>query len=116
MANIEIRFLADMPESIGLDGTHTGPFKKNMTYVLPRETADFYVKMGQAEFIREEPSKPTLKELFTGVTLETYLEAARTRPLVAQEMESQALKRWTLRVKAVDLSKQIQKERENHGI
>jgi hypothetical protein len=113
---VEIRFLVDVPETIGLDGKRTGPFKKGTVYVEQSDSASFYVKRGQAEYMRPEPSKPTLKELFTGSTLDTYLEAARTRPLVAQEMENQAVRRWSLRTKAVDISRQIREEREKHGL
>ena len=76
---VEIRFITDVPETTGLDGKRTGPYTKDHVYVLPRENADFYVKRGQAEHVRKEAAKPTLKGLFSGTTLDSYLERARAR-------------------------------------
>jgi hypothetical protein len=113
---VEVRFLMDVPETLGLNGTRTGPFEKNAVHVFPEDTASFYVKRGQAEYVREEATKPTLKELFSGSTLDSYLEAARVRPLFAEEMRKSATEKWFLRSKAETLIKQIKEERGKHGL
>jgi hypothetical protein len=76
---VEVRFIMDVPETTGLDGKRTGPYTKDHVYVLPRENADFYVKRSQAEHVRGKAAKPTLKELFSGTTLDSYLERARAK-------------------------------------
>jgi hypothetical protein len=112
---VEVRFLTDVPESTGLNGAKYGPYEKGHVYALPKANADFYVKRGQAEYAREEVTKPTLKELFTGATLESYLEAARVKPLLAEEMEKSAIEKWRLRLKAEELLREIREEKARHG-
>ena len=112
---VEVRFLTDVPESTGLNGAKYGPYAKGHVYALPKANADFYVKRGQAEYVREEVTKPTLKELFTGATLESYLEAARVKPLLAEEMEKSAIEKWRLRLKAEELLREIREEKARHG-
>lgn len=113
---VEVRFLKDVPSFLGLNGKERGPFKKGHVYALEKEAASTYVKLGQAEYVRKEAMKPTLKELFTGATLESYLEAARVKPLLAEEMEKSAVEKWRLRSKAEGLVKEIREEREKHGL
>jgi hypothetical protein len=113
---VEVRFLKDVPGSTSLTGQKVGPYEKGHIYALQKETADFHVRMGDAEYARAEAVRPSLHDLFSGATLDVYLEAAKTRPLVAAEMNRQALQRWRLRSKATDLSNQIQGEREKHGL
>jgi hypothetical protein len=116
MPGIRVRFLKDIPVSTGLTGKKVGPYVYAAEYVLPKELADFHVRMGDAEYVRAETKRPTLHDLFSGATLDVYLEASRTRPLVAAEMNRQAIERWRLRSKATDLGKEIQGEREKHGL
>jgi len=131
---VEVRFLTTVPAYTGLNGTRWtqeqieeaklvgvvpeirwSPYEKGHVYALPKANADFYVKMGQAEYVRKEAVKPTLKELFTGATLESYLEAARVKPLLAEEMEKSAIEKWRLRSKAEELVKEIREEKTKHG-
>jgi len=114
--HIEVRFIVDIPESTGLNGTKQGPFFRGRLYALPKELADFYVKMGQAVLERKEAGKPTLRELFSGATLDSYIEATRTKPLLAEEMEKSAVEKWQLRVKAEGLVKEIREERAKRGV
>lgn len=116
MPGIMVRFLTDIPASTGLTGEKVGPYIYAGTYVLPKELADFYVRMGQAVYVRAEAEKPSLHDLFSGSTLDDYLEAARTRPLFAVEMEKTAVERWRIRAKADGLIKDIQEERSKHGL
>jgi hypothetical protein len=113
---VEVRFLKDIPASTGLTGQRVGPYEKGHIYALQKETANFHVRMGDAEYMRAEAARPSLHDLFSGSTLDVYLEAQKSRPLVAAEMETQAIRRWTIRAKATDLGKQIQGEREKHGL
>jgi len=113
---VEVHFLRDIPVSTSLTGQKVGPYEKGHVYALQKETADFHVRMGDAEYTRVEATKPSLKDLFSGATLDVYLEAQKSRPLVAAEMNRQALERWRLRSKATDLGKEIQGEREKHGL
>jgi len=113
---VEVRFLTDMPESTGLNGIKQGPFFRGRLYALPSDIANFYVKMGQAVYEREEATKLTLKELFSGATLDSYIEAARTRPLLAEEMEKTAVKKWRLRAEAEKLVREIREEKAKHGL
>ena len=113
---VEVRFLTDVPESTGLNGAKYGPYEKGHVYALPKANADFYVKMGQAVHERKEAGKPSLKELFSGATLDSYLEAARVKPLLAEEMEKYAVEKWRLRSRADGLAKEIREERVKHGL
>jgi len=102
---VEIRMLKDVPAIVGPDMKTYGSFTTGRVYAVPKENARIFLKLGLAVATREEAKKPTLKELFKGEVLNGYVEAARVRPLGADDRQARA------REKAEELLKEIQEER-----
>lgn len=79
---VEIRMLRDVPPITGSDMKTYGPFRKGRVYAIPKLNARVFIKQGIAKATRKEAAKPTLKEMFKGEVLTSYIEAAKVKPLV----------------------------------
>jgi DNA replication initiation complex subunit (GINS family) len=53
---VMVRFLAQIPEFVGIDGNTYGPFSIDEISVLPKKIADILVNTEKAEIINEEDS------------------------------------------------------------